>query len=79
MGHHERLARDVRGCLVNGHILSVPFSNNFAEAVREAVLSTGLHRTKDARVKFAMAAYVEPLGHAFVCRCWLYVAAIRET
>ncbi len=68
----------MRGCLVNGHILALPFSDGYADAVAEAVLNTGIHRTTDERVKFAMAAYVEPLGAAFVCCIWIYVAAVRE-
>jgi coiled-coil and C2 domain-containing protein 2A len=77
--HNERVAREMRGCLVNGHILALPFSDAYGAAVADAVLNTGIHRTVDPRVKFAMASYVQPLGHAFVCCCWIYVAAIRET
>lgn len=69
----------MRGCLTNGHILAVPFSDNYAEAVTQAVINSGVHRTVDPRVKFAMAAYVEQLGSAFVACIWIYVAAIRET
>lgn len=69
----------MRGCSVNGHVLALPFSDTWAEAVTEAVLNTGVHRTVDPRVKFAMAAYVEPLGAEFVCCIWVYVAAIRDT
>eukprot|EP00775_Hariotina_reticulata_P004277 gene4277-4531_t len=77
--HNERVSREMRGCLINGHILALPFSDGYAEAIAEAVIDTGVHRTVDPRVKFAMAAYVEPLGAAFVCCLWIYVAAIRET
>ncbi|KAF6253850.1 hypothetical protein COO60DRAFT_1463007 [Scenedesmus sp. NREL 46B-D3] len=79
LSHNDRVAREMRGCLINGHILALPFSDSYAEAAAEAVLNTGLHRTVDPRVKFAMAAFVEPLGSAFVCCLWVYVAAIRET
>jgi coiled-coil and C2 domain-containing protein 2A len=68
----------MRGCAVNGHVLALPFSEAWAEAVSEAVLGTGVHRTVDPRVKFAMAAHVEPLGASFVCCIWIYVAAIRD-
>lgn len=68
----------MRGCAVNGHALSLPFSDGWATAVAEAVLNTGLHRTADPRVKFAMAAYVERLGAPWVCCIWIYVAAIRD-
>lgn len=76
--HNERVAREMRGCLVNGAVLALPFSDGLADAAAAAVLNTGLHRTSDARVKFALAAAVEPLGAAFVCCVWVYVAAIRE-
>lgn len=69
----------MRGCAVNGHALSLPFSDGWAAAVAEAVLNTGLHRTADPRVKFAMAAHVERLGAPWVCCIWVYVAAIRDT
>ncbi|KAF6253870.1 hypothetical protein COO60DRAFT_1642856 [Scenedesmus sp. NREL 46B-D3] len=69
LSHNDRVAREMRGCLINGHILALPFSDSYAEAVAEAVLNTGLHRTVDLR----------PLGSAFVCCLWVYVAAIRET
>ncbi|KAI8465651.1 MAG: hypothetical protein J3K34DRAFT_487137 [Monoraphidium minutum] len=78
VAHNERVAREMRGCAVNGHVLSLPFSDGWEAAVTEAVLASGVHRTVDPRVKFAMAAHVEPLGAAFVCRVWVYVAAIRD-
>lgn len=79
MSHNDRVSREMRGCLINGHILAVPFSDNYADAVAQAVINSGVHRTVDPRVKFAMAAYVERLGAAFVACIWIYVAAIRET
>lgn len=78
VSHNDRVNREMRGCLINGHILALPFSDGYSDAVTEAVINTGVHRTLDPRVKFAMAAYVEPLGAAFVCCMWIYVAAIRE-
>jgi coiled-coil and C2 domain-containing protein 2A len=68
----------MRGCLINGHVAALPFSDAWAAQVSEAVLNTGLHRTVDSRVKFAIAAHVEPLGAAFVCRLWVYVATVRD-
>lgn len=79
MSHNDRVSREMRGCLINGHILAVPFSDKYADAVAQAVINSGVHRTVDPRVKFAMAAYVERLGAAFVACIWIYVAAIRET
>lgn len=79
VSHNDRVGREMRGCLINGHIIALPFSDSYADAVAEAVINTGLHRTVDPRVKFAMAAYVEPLGAAWVCCLWIYIAAIRET
>lgn len=79
LAHNDRVSREMRGCLINGHILAVPFSDNYAEAVAQAVIGSGVHRTVDPRVKFAMAACVERLGAAFVACIWVYVAAIRET
>jgi coiled-coil and C2 domain-containing protein 2A len=79
VSHNDRVQREMRGCLINGHILALPFSDSYADAVAEAVLNTGVHRTTDERVKFAMAAHVETLGSAYVCCLWVYVAAIRET
>lgn len=78
VAHNERVAREARGCAVNGAVLALPFSDGWRGAVASAVLNTGLHRTADARVKFAMAARVEPLGAAWVCRIWVYVAAVRD-
>lgn len=78
LSHNDRVSREMRGCLINGHILAVPFSDNYAEGVAQAVINSGVHRTVDPRVKFAMAAYVEQLGSAFVACIWIYVAAIRE-
>lgn len=77
--HNERVGREMRGCLVNGHVLALPFCEGYADAVAEAVLNTGLHRTVDEHAKFAMAAHVEPAGSSFVCCMWVYVAAIHET
>jgi hypothetical protein len=78
VAHNERVEREMRGCLVNGHVTALPFSDAWAAAVSDAVLNSGVHRTVDPRVKFAMAAHVEPLGAAFVCRIWIYVAAVRD-
>jgi coiled-coil and C2 domain-containing protein 2A len=78
VAHNERVAREMRGCAVNGHVLALPFSDGWRGAVSEAVLNIGVHRTVDPRVKFAMASYVEPMGASFVCCLWVYVAAIRD-
>ncbi|GBF93799.1 hypothetical protein Rsub_06131 [Raphidocelis subcapitata] len=76
--HNGRVSREMRGCAINGQVLALPFSDNWAAAAAEAVLNTGLHRTTDPRVKFAMAAFVEPMGAAWVCRMWVYAAAVRD-
>jgi coiled-coil and C2 domain-containing protein 2A len=76
--HNARVSREMRGCVINGQVLALPFSDNWAAAAAEAVLNTGLHRTTDPRVKFAMAAFVEPMGAAWVCRMWVYAAAVRD-
>lgn len=68
----------MRGCLINGHILAVPFSDSYRDALAQAVITSGVHRTVDPCVKFAMAAYVERLGAAFVSCIWVYVAAVHE-
>ncbi|GLC45458.1 hypothetical protein PLESTM_001738000 [Pleodorina starrii] len=75
--HNERIRRESRSEAVHGHILALSFSDRYLEAVSEAVTNTGIHRIADERVKFSTAVYVEPLGAAFVCCIWIYVAAIR--
>jgi coiled-coil and C2 domain-containing protein 2A len=78
MSHNERVCRELRGAVLNGAVLALPFSDGYAAAVTDAVLNTGLHRTPDEHVKFAVAAHVEPLGTAWMCCIWLYIAAVRE-
>lgn len=79
VSHNERVSREMRGCLINGHVLAVPFSDGYRDALAAAVTGSGLHRTVDPRVKFAMAAYVERMGAAWVGCIWVYIAAVRET
>lgn len=71
------MAKEARAEWVCGHILCLPFSDKYCEAVTEAVLNTGLHRVADERVKYALAAHVERGGAAYVCGLWVYVAATR--
>lgn len=75
--HNDRVFRETKTSLVNGHILALPYSDRSSDAIAEAVLNTGIHRTVDDRVKFSMAAYAEPVGCAFVCCIWVYVAALH--
>ncbi|KAG2451720.1 hypothetical protein HYH02_003500 [Chlamydomonas schloesseri] len=76
--HNERIRRESKAEAVHGHILALPFSDSYLEAVADAVLNTGIHRIADERVKFSTAVFVEPLGASFVCCMWIYVAAIRS-
>ncbi len=76
--HNERVQRDSRSGGVHGHIIALPFSDSYLDAVVEAVLNTGVHRIADPDVKYAIAAHVEPLGHSFVCCMWIYLAAVRD-
>ncbi|GFH23937.1 C2 domain-containing protein, partial [Haematococcus lacustris] len=57
--HNERVVKESRADWVCGHILALPFSDRYADAVTEAVLNTGIHRIADERVKYSMAAHVE--------------------
>jgi coiled-coil and C2 domain-containing protein 2A len=70
--------RETRASRLHGHILALPFSDRYGDAVAEALLATGLHRTSSERAKFALAAHVEPLGAAFACCIWIYVAAVSD-
>eukprot|EP00198_Chlamydomonas_reinhardtii_P008597 XP_001697934.1 predicted protein [Chlamydomonas reinhardtii] len=76
--HNERIRRESKAEAVHGHVLALPFSDSYLEAVADAVLNTGIHRIADERVKFSTAVFVEPLGASFVCCVWIYVAAIRS-
>jgi len=76
--HNERVARETKTALVNGHILAMPYTDRCSDAIAEAVLNTGIHRCGDDRIKFSMAAHAEPMGAAFVCCIYVYVAAMRE-
>uniref|UniRef100_A0A7S3R2T6 C2 domain-containing protein n=1 Tax=Dunaliella tertiolecta TaxID=3047 RepID=A0A7S3R2T6_DUNTE len=75
--HNAIVAHESRAEWVNGHILAIPFSDRYAEALTEAVLNTGIHRIADERVKYSMAAHVEHAGAAFCCCLWVYVAVTR--
>ncbi|KAJ9514810.1 hypothetical protein QJQ45_028482, partial [Haematococcus lacustris] len=75
--HNERVMKESRADWVCGHILALPFSDRYADAVTEAVLNTGIHRIADERVKYSMAAHVERSGIAFCSCLWIYVAALR--
>lgn len=75
--HHDRLHREVRGCKLNGHIFSCPFSDNYMEAIPEMVLNTAIHTTQDKDAKFALAAHVETTGVAYVCCIWMYLVAVH--
>eukprot|EP00798_Chlamydomonas_sp_ICE-L_P015518 gene15518-21607_t len=77
--HNQRVREDARADMVNGHIIALPFSDRYIDAVHEAVLNTGIHRIADERVKYSMAAHVEKGGHSFVCALWIYVAAVRDS
>ncbi|KAF5837475.1 hypothetical protein DUNSADRAFT_4277 [Dunaliella salina] len=75
--HNAIVAHESRSEWVNGHILAIPFSDRYAEALTEAVLNTGIHRIADERVKYSLAALVERGGAAFCCCLWVYVAVTR--
>ncbi|GFH19018.1 CC2D2AN-C2 domain-containing protein [Haematococcus lacustris] len=75
--HNEVVMKESRADWVCGHILALPFSDRYADAVTEAVLNTGIHRIADERVKYSMAAHVERSGIAFCSCLWIYVAALR--
>lgn len=75
--HNTRVAAEAR-TPVMGHILALPYSDKYEEAIAQAVLNTGIHRNSSDRARYAMAAYVEPLGHAFVCCIWIYVAVTKD-
>ncbi|GFR45894.1 hypothetical protein Agub_g7350 [Astrephomene gubernaculifera] len=75
--HNERIRREARCESAHGHMLALPFSDQYLEAVSEAVLNTGIHRIADDRAKFSTAVFVEPLGASFVCCIWIYVAVVR--
>jgi coiled-coil and C2 domain-containing protein 2A len=49
--HNEEVRRAAGGSsvMINGHILAVPFSDRYADAVAEAVLNTGIHKIADDR------------------------------
>ncbi|KAG2484062.1 hypothetical protein HYH03_017082 [Edaphochlamys debaryana] len=75
--HNERIRKESRAEAAHGHVLALPFSDRYLEAVSDSVLNTGIHRIADERVKYSTAVFVEPLGASFVCCIWIYVAAIR--
>ena len=72
------IQREARCTVLSGHVLHLPFSDGFSDAIQAAVLNTGVHMTTDERCKFAMAAHLEQTGAAFVCGGWIYICRVRE-
>ena len=70
--------KEARTGMVAGHIIGLPFSDGYGDAISEAVLNTGIHMISDDRVKYAMATHIERTGVKFVCCMWIYIAAIRD-
>ncbi|KAK9808578.1 hypothetical protein WJX72_000007 [[Myrmecia] bisecta] len=76
--HEQVVSKEARSSLVTGHVIGLPLSDGYGDAIRDAVLNTGIHMITDEHVKFAMASHVERTGVKFVCCIWIYVAAIRD-
>ena len=74
----QMIQKEARCTVLSGHVLHLPFSDGFSDAIQAAVLNTGVHMTTDERCKFAMAAHLEQTGAAFVCGWWIYICRVRE-
>jgi hypothetical protein len=72
------VAKEARHSVAVGHIISLPFSDAFGDAVAEAVQNTGVHMATGEHAKFAVAAQVERSGAKFVCWMHVYVARVQE-
>ena len=70
--HNEEVRKQSRSDQINGHIIALPFSDRYGDAVAEAILNTGIHRIADDRVKYSLAAHVERGGASFTCCCYIY-------
>lgn len=55
--HNEEVRRSSGVNMVNGHILALPFSDRYADAVAEAVLNTGIHKIADDRCERCEAVW----------------------
>jgi hypothetical protein len=74
----QAVAKEARHSMAVGHIISLPFSNGFGDAVAEAVQNTSVHMATGEHAKFAVAAQVERSGTKFVCWMHVYVVHVQE-
>ncbi len=72
------VSKEARNSVVTGHVISLPFSDGYGHAIRDAVLNTGIHMITNEHVRFALATHIERTGVKFVCCVWIYLAVIRD-
>ena len=74
----QTIQKEARCTVLSGHVLHLPFSDGFGDAIQAAVLNTGVHMNTDELCKFAVAARSVQTGAAFVCGWWIYICRVRE-
>lgn len=61
---------------IEGMVFSLTYSDQLEAKIEDFVIGTKLHQLERPDLKFVIASWIEPMGSAFVCRIWLYLATI---
>lgn len=77
--HREVLEQELgKMTTIEGMVFSLTYSDQLESKIEEFVVRTKLHELERPDLKFVIAAWIEPMGSAFVCRIWLYLATIHN-
>lgn len=71
--HRSQLGQVLSSHQLTGFPLHMPYTDN--EAVVERVFSTGVHKSEDADVEFALAVHIHPYPNS-VMVVWIYIGSL---
>lgn len=74
----QAISKEARTDAIAGHVLCLPLSDGFGDAIREAVINTGLHMNTDEFAKFAWAVYIERTFARCISGIWIYLAVVHD-
>ncbi|KAK9825070.1 hypothetical protein WJX74_006069 [Apatococcus lobatus] len=76
--HDLAISKEARTDAMAGHVMCLPLSDGFGDAIREAVINTGLHMNTDDFAKFAWAVHIERTFARCICGIWIYLAVVHD-